>query len=35
VIAREHIASRLPDADPSKLTKTLRTIASTSSPEAS
>jgi DNA-binding MarR family transcriptional regulator len=34
-IAHEHIASRLPDADLGKLTKTLRTIAGTSSPEAS
>ena len=34
-IAREHIASRLPAADLGKLTKTLRTIAGTSPPEAS
>jgi len=34
-IAREHIASRLPDADLGKLTQALRTIASTSPPEAS
>ena len=34
-IAHEHIASRLPGADLGKLTKTLRTIAGTSSPEAS
>jgi DNA-binding MarR family transcriptional regulator len=34
-IAREHIASRLPDADLGKLTKTLRIIAATSPPEAS
>jgi DNA-binding MarR family transcriptional regulator len=34
-IAHEHIASRLPGADLGKLTKTLRTIADTSPPEAS
>jgi DNA-binding MarR family transcriptional regulator len=34
-IAREHIASRLPDADLRTLTQALRTIASTSPPEAS
>jgi hypothetical protein len=34
-IAHEHIASRLPDAALGKLTKTLRTIAGTSPPEAS
>jgi DNA-binding MarR family transcriptional regulator len=34
-IAREHIASRLPDADLGKLTQALRTIAGTSSPQAS
>jgi hypothetical protein len=34
-IAREHIASRLPDADPGKLTQALRTTAGTSPPQAS
>ena len=34
-IAREHIASRLPDADLGKLTKTLRIIAATSPPQPS
>ena len=34
-IAREHIASRLPDADPGQLTQALRTIAGTSPPQAS
>jgi len=34
-IAREHIASRLPDADPGQLTQALRTIAGASPPEAS
>jgi DNA-binding MarR family transcriptional regulator len=34
-IAREHIASRLPDADLGQLTQSLRTIAGTSPPEAS
>ena len=34
-IAREHIASRLPDADLGKLTQALRTIASPSPPQAS
>ena len=34
-IAREHIASRLPDADLGQLTQALRTIASTRPPEAS
>jgi hypothetical protein len=34
-IAREHIASRLPDADPGQLTQGLRTIAGTSPPQAS
>ncbi|HWG65614.1 MAG TPA: MarR family winged helix-turn-helix transcriptional regulator [Streptosporangiaceae bacterium] len=34
-IAREHIASRLPDTDLCKLTQALRAIASTSPPEAS
>jgi DNA-binding MarR family transcriptional regulator len=34
-IAREHVASRLPDADLGKLTQALRTIADTSPPEAS
>ena len=34
-IAREHIASRLPDADLGKLTQALRTIAGMSPPEAS
>jgi hypothetical protein len=33
-IAHEHIASRLPDADLGKLTKTLRTIAGPSPPKA-
>ena len=33
-IAREHIASRLPDADPGQLTQALRTIAGTSPPQA-
>jgi hypothetical protein len=33
-IAHEHIASRLPDADPGKLTQAVR-IAGTSPPEAS
>jgi DNA-binding MarR family transcriptional regulator len=34
-IAREHIASRLPDADLGQLTQALRTIAGTSPPQAS
>jgi hypothetical protein len=34
-IAHEHIASRLPDADPGKLTQALRAIADTNPPEAS
>ena len=34
-IARDHIASRLPDADLRQLTQALRTIAGTSPPEAS
>jgi len=34
-IAREHIASRLPDADLRRLTQALRTIAGTSPPQAS
>jgi hypothetical protein len=34
-IAREHITSRLPDADLGQLTQALRTIAGTSPPEAS
>jgi hypothetical protein len=34
-IAREHIASRLPDADLGQLTQALRTIAGASPPEAS
>jgi hypothetical protein len=34
-IAREHIASRLPDADLGKLTQALRAIAGASPPEAS
>jgi len=34
-IAREHIGSRLPDADLGKLTQALRTIAGASLPEAS
>jgi hypothetical protein len=34
-IAREHIASRLPDAAPRELIQALRTIAGTSPPEAS
>jgi DNA-binding MarR family transcriptional regulator len=34
-IAREHIASRLPDTDLSQLTQALRTIAGASPPEAS
>jgi DNA-binding MarR family transcriptional regulator len=34
-IAREHIASRLPDADLGKLTQALRTIASPSPPQPS
>jgi hypothetical protein len=34
-IAREHIASRLPDADLAQLTQALRTIAGTSPPQAS
>ena len=34
-IARDHIASKLPDADLGQLTQALRTIAGTSPPEAS
>jgi DNA-binding MarR family transcriptional regulator len=34
-IAREHIASRLPDTDLAQLTQALRTIAGTSPPQAS
>ena len=34
-IAREHIASKLPDADLGQLTQALRTIAGTSPPQAS
>jgi len=34
-IAREHIASRLPDADPGQLTQALRTIAGASPPQPS
>jgi hypothetical protein len=34
-IAREHIASRLPDADLGQLTQALGTIAGTSPPQAS
>src|SRR5260370_501218 len=34
-IAREHIASRLPDADPGQFTQALRTIAGTSPPQPS
>jgi hypothetical protein len=34
-IAREHIASRLPAADPGQLTQALGTIAGTSPPQAS
>jgi hypothetical protein len=34
-IAREHIASKLPDADPGQLTQALRTIGGASPPEAS
>jgi hypothetical protein len=34
-IAREHVASRLPDTGPGELAPALRTIAGTSPPEAS
>ncbi len=34
-IAREHIASRLPDADPGQLTQALRTIAGARPPQPS